>query len=63
MEIGTPGNPLAHPYEPLGPLTTPCWCRSYWETLQHYRYQVAMDYPTILPRRDRDRPIIDVFGE
>jgi hypothetical protein len=61
LEIGTDGCPLELPYHPLGPLTTPCWCRSLWEGLSFYKFTLVLDYPKIPARREGDQLLIDLF--
>ena len=45
LEAGTVGCPLLTSYRPIGPLTTPCWCRSVWEGLDHYDFSFHLDSP------------------
>ena len=61
LEAGTAGCPLLTSYRPLGPLTTPCWCRSLWEGLDHYGFSFHLDYPTQQLPRENDELLIDVF--
>ena len=61
LEAGTAGCPLLISYLPIGPLTTPCWCRSLWEGLDHYGFSFHLDYPTQKLPREHDELLITIF--
>jgi hypothetical protein len=49
LESGLASCPLLHPFLPLGPLCTPCWLRSFWECIDHYRLSMRLNYPALPP--------------
>jgi len=61
LEAGFNCCPLSMPFEPMGPLTTHCWCRSFWQSLDHFGFQVQIDYPEMPLPRHRDELIIALF--
>lgn len=38
LEIECVGCPLNKPYEPMGPLSTHCWLKSFWEVVSKFKY-------------------------
>ena len=63
LEAGVNDCPLSHPYLPFGPLATPCWCRSFWQGLDHYGFKIDMDYPHIPLPRQGDCLLISLFQD
>ena len=61
LEAGYRDCVLNHPYYPQGPLTTHCWCRSFWESIDHYGFKMTIDYPETPFPRVNDRLLIDVL--
>ncbi len=61
LEAGTNICPLLVNYHPMGPITTPCWVRSFWECLDHYNFELNMDYPVLEFPRENDVLIISLF--
>ena len=61
LEVGSDRCPLLIPYRPLGPLATSCWCRSFWESLDHYDFKLALDYDVMKLPREGDQLLIDIF--
>ena len=61
LEAGLSSCPLLEPYHPLGPLTTPCWCRSLWECLDNYKFKIDIDYPTMKQPREGDDLLSTIF--
>ena len=61
LEIGSDGCPLSKPFTLLGQLATPCWCRSFWQGLNHYDFDLHLDYPSILHPREGDKLPKDIF--
>ena len=61
LEAGTNTCPLMMSYHPMGPLTTPCWARSFWESLDHYKIVLDIDYPSQPLPREHDCLIILLF--
>jgi len=61
LEAGTNICPLITPYHPIGPLTTPCWMRSFWECLDHYNFNLEIDYPDQPLPRLYDSLLISIF--
>ena len=43
LEAGFNCCPLEMPFYPMGPLTTHCWCRSFWESLDYFGFKVEVD--------------------
>ncbi len=62
-KAGTAGCPIGTPYKPYGPLTTPCWCRSFWEALDYFNFSIHLDYPTLQLPREKDILLIDFFKQ
>ena len=58
LEIGVAGNPLLEDYDTYGGLATDCWFKRVWERLDHYGFEVHLDYPTLEAPRVRDEPIM-----
>ena len=46
---------------PLGPLTTRCWVRSLWESLDYCGLHMTVDYSTIPLSRTGDKLLADIF--
>jgi hypothetical protein len=61
LEIGSDKCPLLEPFQHLGPLATSCWCKSFWESLDHYDYDFHLDYPTIPRPREGDQLLKNIF--
>ena len=61
LEVGSDRCPLLIPYYPLGPLATVCWCRLFWESLDHYNFILELDYEVLQPPREGDSLLIDIF--
>ena len=47
----------------MGPLCTMCWCRSIWESIDHYKFKIILDCPTEPPPREQDALLISLFGQ
>ena len=63
LEVGTNVCPLNTPFHPLGPLATPCWCKSLWEGLDHFGFTLDMDAEEIPLPRANDRLLSALFVE
>ena len=61
LEAGFNCCPLEMPYHPMGPFTTHCWCRSFWEGLDHYGFKLEIDYPNMPFPRHGDTLLIQIF--
>ena len=61
LEVGMRTCPLNKPYHPLGPLSTPCWCRSLWESLDRFGFTLDMDSKEIPVPRAGDMLLSDLF--
>ena len=61
LEVGSDRCPLLIPYCPLGPLATSCWCRSFWESLDHYKFKLELDFDVLQLPREVDVLLIDIF--
>ena len=61
LEAGYRDCPFHHPYKSHGPLTTHCWCRLLWESLDHYGFRITLDYPEIALPHAGDQLLIDIF--
>ena len=62
LETGYNDNPLNHPFHPMGPLCTPCWFRSLWEAVDHFKFRIVLDYPTQQEPRENDTLLISLFN-
>ena len=62
LETGYNDNPLNHPCHPMGPLCTPCWFRSLWEAVDHFKFRIVLDYPTQQEPRENDTLLISLFN-
>jgi hypothetical protein len=60
LEIGCVGCPLNERFQPLGPLATHCWLRSFWEVVDKYHLSLELDYPVIPCPRQNDVPIMSL---
>lgn len=58
LEAGCAECPLLTPYEPMGPLTTHCWLRSFWECVSAYNLRLEVEFAPILLPRENDLTII-----
>jgi hypothetical protein len=58
LEVGCRGCPLMEQYQPIGPIVTHCWMKSFWEVLDEYKLQLTMDYPDMDFPRSNDRLIM-----
>ena len=61
LEAGFNNYPLDRPYHPLGPLTTRCWVRSLWESLDYCGLHMTVDYPIVPLPRTGDKLLADIF--
>ena len=61
LEIGSENCHLLELFQHLGPLATSCWCKSFWESLDHYDYDFHLDYPTIPRPREGDQLLKNIF--
>ena len=61
LEVGSDRCPLLIPYCPLGLLATLCWCRSFWESLDYYKFKLELDYDVLQLPREGDVLLIDIF--
>ena len=52
LEAGYENCPLHRPFHPLGELTTPCWMKSLWKSLDCCNIKLTVDYPTIPSPRE-----------
>ena len=60
LEAGFNDCPLNRPFEPLGPLTTRCWVRSLWESLNYCGVK-TVDCPRIPLPQTGDKLLSDFF--
>jgi len=63
LQLGTPHNPLTLPFEKWGYLTPLSWVKMLWQSLDRFKIELHMKYPTILPPRERDQVIIEIAIE
>ena len=61
IEAGTRVCPLSTSYQPFGPFTTPCWGRSFWQSLDRVGLPLHLDGPEIAEGRDGDQLLIDFY--
>ena len=61
LEVGTNVCPLLTPFQPLGPLRTPCCMRSFWQCLDHYRFELEINYPTLQQPQENDVLLSSAF--
>lgn len=62
LEIGSIGCPLSENFDQLGHLATPCWMKSFWERLSHYKFVIHINYPTLKIPREGDAPIMQILA-
>ena len=55
LELGTDGNPLDLAFADYGFLATECWWKRVWERMDHYDFQMRLDYPVLPAPRINDR--------
>jgi hypothetical protein len=60
LEAGCLDCPLATNFEPMGPLLTHCWLRSFWESISKYGIHLELDYPSLQLPRENDLTIISI---
>jgi hypothetical protein len=63
LEIGCIGCPLSTNFDLFGHLATPCWLKSFWERLSHYKFVLHIKYPTLDIPREGDAPIMQVLAQ
>ena len=62
LELGKKIFPLITPFQPLGLLKTPCWMQSFCHCLDHYCFELEINYPTLQQPRDNDVLLSSAFG-
>jgi hypothetical protein len=63
LQLGTPHNPLTLPFKKWGYLTPLSWVKMLWQSLDKFKIQLHMKYPTIPSPRERDQVIMEIVLE
>jgi len=61
LEVGCKGCPLVLDYSIYEHLATPCWMKSFWERLWHYKFRLYLAYTELPFPRERDKTLMDIF--
>jgi hypothetical protein len=60
LQLGTPHNPLTQPFKKWGHLAPLLWVKMLWQSLDRFKIQLRMKYPTIPTPRERDQVIMEI---
>jgi hypothetical protein len=60
LQLGTPHNPLTLPFDKWRHLTPLSWVKMLWQSLNRFKIQLHMKYPTIPFPRERDQVIMEI---
>jgi hypothetical protein len=60
LEAGCAECPLSINYEPLGPIITHSWLRSFWECISKFDIHLELDYPALQLPRENDITIMAI---
>jgi hypothetical protein len=60
LQLATPHNPLTLPFKKWARLTPLAWVKMLWQSLDRFKIQLHMKYPTIPTPREWDQVIMEI---
>ncbi len=63
LHLGTPHNPLTLPFKKWGYLRPLLWVKMLWQSLDKFKIQLHLKYPTIPSLTERDQVIMEIVLE